>query len=201
MATDYVMNGARIALDGVSSLTWQAICSTNVTGWDIDDQAIIASTHYTQSHTPVGESFKLRWRNATDGGSFADLTDSGELQRGISAGCISNGDRVADGSGCGIYQDDPNVDEEVENESPLQTATLTATAKQNEVEIQWCVDFSNALYSKEYEFELYSVTGAETLGTLDTTITTGAAPAAEVNVAEGKLINLKLNPYINERMN
>ena len=70
MATDYALGGSRVGLDGVSSIAWQSACDTVVTGWDVSDQAIIAVNHFTQSHTPLGESMKLRWRNATDSGSF-----------------------------------------------------------------------------------------------------------------------------------
>ena len=176
MATDYNEDGARIGLDGASSITWQAACEVAVIDWDKTDQVIFSAHANSTSHAPASESFRLQWRNVSDSGTFADLvTGSGELRAGISAGAIINTDPVGSSDGCGTGT--PSQTEEVENESPLQTASLTAT-KNNSLEMQWCIDFSNALDSKEYAFQLYSVTGGEALGQCTPTITTdaGAAP-------------------------
>jgi len=171
MASDYTLDGGRVGLDGASSITWQEVCDTSVVDWVKTNKAIIAATCYSESHSPASESFKLRWRNATDGGSFADLvTGSGELRAGASAGCITNTDPVGDECGCATYS--VTDSEEVENETPLQTASLAATGKDTNIETQWCVDFSNALDGKEYEFELYSVTDGSSLGTLSCSVTT-----------------------------
>ncbi len=72
MATNYSLDGERIGVDGASSITWNVACEISETGWGLADQAIISVNIFSSSHTPATESFKLRWRNATDGGSFAD---------------------------------------------------------------------------------------------------------------------------------
>lgn len=169
--SDYVLSDERIGLDGASSITWQAICGTSVIDWVKTNIAIIAAFCTSSSHTPASEAFKLQWRNLTDAGSFVDLTTSGELQRGVSAGAITNGDAVGGGAGCESVIDDS---EEVENESPLLTASLTGT-QNDHIETQWAVDFSNALALKEYEFRLWSDTEGASTGTLTATITVASA--------------------------
>jgi hypothetical protein len=144
VASDYGPDGARIGKDGASTITWQAACDTSVTDWVKTDEVIFSANAASGSHTPDLESFKLQWRNKSDSGAFADLvTGSGELRAGTSAGCITNGDPVNSTDGCG--QGTMTDSEEIENESPLATASLDGATKYDHVEIQGCVDFTNAL--------------------------------------------------------
>lgn len=179
MATDYTLDGSRIGIDGASSISWQGVCEALIADWDKSDQAIVAATAASGSHTPASESFQIRWRNKTDypAGAFAALiTGSGELRAGTSAGCITNTDPV--GANCGCHDVALGDTEETENESPLQTASLSAGTKDYSIEVQACVDFSNALDGKEYEFELYSITGTASVGILTATITVTAPTVA-----------------------
>ena len=66
-----------------------------------------------------------------------------------------------------------DASEEVENENPLQTANLSC-AKNNFIETQWCVDMSNAIDGKLYDFELYDATEGASCGTLAANIKTWA---------------------------
>ena len=176
--SDYDIDGGRIGIDGASSIGWVAACNTSSIAWNKANQAIIAANALSDSHTPASESFKLQWRNKSDSGTFADLvTGSGELRAGTSAGCITNGDAVASQDGCGTGT--MSNSEEVENETPLQTASIAGT-QNNHIETQWCVDFNNALDGKEYEFQLYSVTESASSGVFTgPTITTYIEASAE----------------------
>jgi len=168
--SDYTVSSSRVGKDGVSSISWQAACDIDVVDYDKTNRAIISAICTSSAHAPGAESFKLRWRNKTDGGSFADLTTSeGELRQGTSLGCITNTDPVGDTSGCAGGTVDAS--EEVEDESPLQTVSLSC-GKDNFIETQWCVYFAIALDDKEYEFELYSAIKGVSCGTLAATITT-----------------------------
>lgn len=178
VASDYNPDGARIGKDGAVTITWQAACDTSVTDWTKTDEVIFSANAASGSHTPDLESFKLQWRNKSDSGAFADLvTGSGELRAGTSAGCITNGNPVGSSDGCG--QGTMADSEEIENESPLTTISLDGATKYDHVEIQGCVDFTNALDGKEYAFQLYSVTTASALGEFTPTITTYIEPSAE----------------------
>ena len=197
-APEYVTNGTRIGVDGAGSITWNEACDVSVNGWVKTDQAIISVDCVSDTHTPPSDSFKLRWQ--ISGGSFADFTQSGinALGAGQSAGAISNTDPVGDPQNCPA--DVIDASEEVENESPLQTASLAAS-QNDQIETQWCVDLSNAAFDAVYEFELFNVDNGESCGQCVPTITIETAPVVPINVLEGKLINRKINPYINERMN
>ena len=155
MASDYDVRNFRIGKDGASSIAWQAACDTNVTDYIKADQAIISVFIGSSSHTPATEQFKLQWKDTTDTGSFADVTSSGEIIRGISAGAISNTDPVGGTAGCASPVNDS---EEVENESPLQTGDINAVVKNEFAELQFCIDLSNADDGHIYDFQLYSVT-------------------------------------------
>ena len=178
---EYATNGTRIGEDGVSSITWNVACDVSETGWVKSVQAIISVDCQSGSHTPPSASLQLRWKNFTDnpGGSFATLvTGSGELRGGASAGAISNTDPIGDVQNC--PSDVVDASEEVENESPLQSASLSAS-QEDQIETQWCVDMSNALDGKEYQFELYNATEPESCGTCTPTITIFAEAPAEAD--------------------
>ena len=173
MATDYEVDGSRIGVDGAGAVSWSAVCDTPVAGWNEGNQLIISISATSSSHTPGTESFQIRWR--VSGGSFAAITDAGALRNGLSAGYLSNVDPVGSGAGCQGAA--IGGSEETENESPQQTAGLSAGTKNDSVEVQACIDMSNAVYSAVYEFELYSITETETCGQALATITIRANPA------------------------
>lgn len=178
--SDYISSNIRFGLDGASSITWQAACDVSISDWALEDLLIVAAFGQAGAHASDPESFQLRWRNKTDNptGSFATLvTGSGELRAGASAGAITNTDPIGASAGCQTT----TADEEIENESPLQSGTID-TGNAEYFETQWCIDFSNALNNKEYEFELYSVTAGASIGNLTYTVTTiaGAGPSIPV---------------------
>ncbi len=175
-APEYVTNGTRIGKDGAGSITWNEACDVSVINWLETEQAIISVDCFSDTHTPPSASFQLRWRNLTDspGGAFNTLvTGSGELRAGTSAGAISNTDPVGDPQNCpsGVI----DASEEVENEDPLQSASLSAS-QNDQIETQWCVDMSNAVYVAIYEFELYNTTENESCGQCVPTIRIRADP-------------------------
>lgn len=199
-APEYVTNGTRIGVDGAGSITWNVACDVSEVDWDKADKAIISVDCVSDTHTPPANSFQLRWRNYTDspGGAFATLvTGSGELRAGTSAGAISNTDPVGDPQNC--PSDVIDASEESENESPLQSASLSAS-QNDQIETQWCVDFSNALDGKEYEFELYNATETESCGACVPTITTYIEAPAEADEIISKL-NENINKMINNGLN
>lgn len=183
-APEWATNGTRIGVDGAGSITWNVVCDVSETGWVKTNQPIISVDCQSGSHTPPTGSFQLRWRNFTDspGGAFAPLSVVGELQRGISAGCISNTDPVGDVQNC--PSDVVDASEECENETPLQSASLSAS-QNDQVEIQYCIDFSNALDGKEYQFELYNMSETESCGICVPTITTFIEIQGEIDEVMG----------------
>lgn len=194
--SDYDLSNSRGGNDGASSISWLAACDINLADYVKTNKAIIAFLLTSTAHTPNPESFKIQWRN-TDGGTFADLiTGSGELRAGVSAGCITNTDPVGSGSGCGGTID---ASEELENESPLQSASLAAS--QNDyIELQACVDFSNALDGNIYEFQVYSVSASAVCDGTSVTVTTdGLATLSELEIIDDYISELSIiDDYISE---
>jgi len=170
--SDYSLTNERIGIDGAVSITWQGACDhAGLTDWSVDDQAIVSIYVQSISHTPATRSFQLRWRNKTDSGTFATLSlVTGEVRSGVSAGCIANGDPVGGSAGCQTTESD----EEVENETPLQSVSFSPSQNAY-IEVQYCLDFSNALAGKEYEFEVHD--GGDQVGVVTPTITTAAGAA------------------------
>ncbi len=177
----WVAEDVRYGEDGASSITWSAACNTSVTGWDAATQLIVAAWFSSSDHSPGSKYVQLRWRNKTDNptGSFANLvTGSGELRAGTSAGCITNADPVGSSSACQTS----TYSEEIENESPLESQSFSP-AKSEYIETQWCVDMSNAHVGDEYEFEIYDVGGAASLGIFANTVTTAASEIIQIGQA------------------
>lgn len=182
-APEYATNGTRIGKDGVSSITWNEACDVSVTGWLETEQAIISVDCTSSTHTPPSASLQLRWR--VSGGSFAALTNSGALQGGASAGAINNTDPVGDPQNC--PSDVIDASEECENENPLQSASLSAS-QDDQIETQWCIDMSNAVYDAVYEFELFNTTETESCGQCIPTITIRSDPEGPTAIADKKTI-------------
>jgi len=166
----------RFGEDGVSVITWSVVCNTSVTNWNKSTKLIVSAWFRDSDHTPSNIAIKLRWRNLTDNptGSFIDLTTSGELQRGVSGGAITNTDPVGSSAACGTPVDSQS--EEIENESPLLSGTFSGHAKNDYIETQWCIDMSNAHDSDEYQFELYNDTASSQIDILPNTVTIAAGP-------------------------
>jgi len=153
-----------------SSISWQAACNTDVTGWSKSSEFVVALWAQCGDHGGCTSVFIVQWRNLTDGGSWTTLASgTGELRQGTGTSLV-NGNTVATSSGCNSSTDS----EEVEGDNT--TSSLTVTAKDQYVEVQCAFDPANALDSKEYEFRLYDNTAGAGLteGTASLTTEAGA---------------------------
>ena len=186
IATDYYVTNIRYGEDGASSPSWTVACDTSRTGQSKSNLVVIATFLGTDSHTGATEQFLLRWRNHTDNptGNFVNVATGQEIQPGDSAGALVNGTTVTNTAGC---QATISGNEEVENESPLQTGDLAGT-KFDWLEIQWCIDLSSAGDGDEYEFEVYSSTGAASCGIFTYTLTIEAAPQSDKDDQDAQIV-------------
>ncbi|KKN86544.1 hypothetical protein LCGC14_0267200 [marine sediment metagenome] len=163
-ASDYDSEGGRIAKDHATTMTWEAACGVDVTGWVKTNKLILSYGIVSTKHTPTAASFTLQWRNVTDAGSFTNLVSgSGELRTGVSAGLLVNNDPIGDSAGCESGTLD-SESHEIDTESPYTTASVTGT-QNNGIEFQFLIDMSNALDNKQYEFRLYDETQGSALST------------------------------------
>lgn len=167
--------GSRIAN---ATRTWQANEDVAVTGWTKEDDFIVGVMNEATGHGGASGSIELYWRNATDGGSFAALGNTGELTYNGTTNLV-NGNAVASGEeGCTPTDANTLIDG-VEREGANGVSTTYA---QNEYsEHHWAVDASGGLDNKTYEFQVYDATAGATIAstgavsTLLATLTTFAA--------------------------
>jgi len=161
--SDFAQYRIRYAFDHASTMTWEAICNGHLSSAEQAMKLIVLFDLFTTVHGGGSEAFKLQWENLTDDpGVFNDVvTGSGDIRPHASAGVITNGDPIGNSGSCNSGTIDDG--EEVENESPLQTATLTA-AQNNDIEIQFAIDLANAIDGKTYRLYCYSTTASARMG-------------------------------------
>jgi hypothetical protein len=131
-----------------ATLSWQAICDTDVTGWDKANPFVLATWALSNAaHGNDSGTYKLQWRR--QGGSFADVTGTSEIRWADSADTdLVDGNTVATTSGC---QTSNNSEE---NEGDNQAGAFSV-GYGTYAEIQWGLKFgSGALNNQEYEFQL-----------------------------------------------
>ena len=154
--------------------TWQENCNINVTGYATDAEFIIASYALADSVNPDSD-FKLQWRRAA--GVFADVAVDTEICWGTATSLV-DGNPVANPAGCLA-----TVDDDIENEGD-NLAHLDNIANGKYCEIQWALGFGSGVQnSQEYELQLVSVDWAND-AVLQTSITTAAAGATEIDAPD-----------------
>ena len=156
-----ILNATRVDLSGADN--------TNIIGWVKTNDFIIAININSNGKDTEAAQYKLRWRNKTDGGSFADAGAATEINYNATTDLV-NGDPIAvGGRKCDSQGGDTwAAGEEVEGASISDSIDL---ADEYETEIHFALDCSGATDAKEYEFELYDSTLGVTRGTCGATIT------------------------------
>jgi len=147
---------------------WQAAENTSITDWVIGDSFIVAAAYKNKTPKAMNSStVRLRWRDVTDEGSFANLGSSGELNwNGITA--LVNGNAVTAQEA--TFDDD--VDTYVEGIERAGANDVSVTLFYGYgTECHWAVNTDNAEAGHEYAFELYDNSSGVSIGTLAATIT------------------------------
>lgn len=175
-------SGSRIAN---ATRTWQAAEDTAVTGWTVGSPFVFAAAIAAVAKNSAAMSLRLRWRNVTDGGTFAELGSTGELTWGATTDLV-NGNAVATGeagcTGAGTWVDGT----EREGANAITQTILKGTWSEH----HFAIDTTNALSNKQYEFELYEANTAAVIATSPflATLTTAAAAVnvtVPVNLIQG----------------
>ncbi|NIS69994.1 MAG: hypothetical protein GTO12_13940 [Proteobacteria bacterium] len=155
-----VMGGARIC--DTDRVDQSGSDDNPVTGWAIGADFIVCININSGGKETEAAQYKLRWRNVTDSGSYADLGTSGQLTYNSATVLVQGtnipvGNRRCDSQGGDTWQ----AGEEVEGASLCDSIDL---ADEYESEIHFGVDCDNALAGKEYAFELYDDTNGASKG-------------------------------------
>lgn len=169
-----IISGSRIADDAEA---YQAVCDANVPSWTKTDDFILV-VQFGTSKGPIARAYKLMWRNVTDGGSFADVTGSGEITFNATTSLIDD-DPFTPNTGCTADEPDPQNGLENEGDNILPNSGTYSLADDYYTEFAFALDCSNAIDGKEYAFQLYDVTESAIIGVAGATITMWAEPSAE----------------------
>jgi len=145
----------------------------DVFDWDKANDIILAIKIYT-SKGPLAHAYKLRWRNVTDGGIFADVGAATEISFSAVTDLVDGATLEIGNAICGVQTDYTWQDGlESEEDNILPNAGTYSLADEYYTEFQWALGCSNANNDAEYEFELWDVTEGATVGTC----------LAEINIA------------------
>ena len=172
MANYYVSQGGSRILNA-TRVDQSGADNTNVIDWVKTNDFIIAININSNGKDTEAAQYKLRWRNKTDSGTFADVGAATEINYNATTDLV-NGDPIAiGGRKCDSQGGDTwAAGEEVEGASLSDSIDL---ADEYETEVHFALDCSGATDEKEYEFELYDSTLGVTRGTCGATITMEAA--------------------------
>ena len=144
----------------------------DVTGWMKWDPIIVAVR--LSSNSSDSGQYKLMWRNVTDGGSFAYVSSSGEVNYSVSTACqddyAHNGFRCSSNNGnWRVYDDEGN------NLNP--GAFSVSFSSSFDLELHFGIGFSGAHWGDEYEFQVYNARSGKNyvVGTCTPTVTIGGS--------------------------
>ncbi|MCK5216324.1 MAG: DUF2341 domain-containing protein [Methanosarcinales archaeon] len=168
MANYYVSQGGSRILNA-TRVDQSGADNTNVIDWVKTNNFIIAININSNGKDTEAAQYKLRWRNKTDSGTFADVGAATEINYNATTDLVNGNPIAIGGRKCDSQGGDTwAAGEEVEGTSLSDSIDL---ADEYETEIHFALDCSGATDEKEYEFELYDSTLGVTRGTCGATIT------------------------------
>ena len=174
MADYYVSQGGSRILNA-TRVDQSSADNANVIDWVKTNDFIIAININSNGKDTEAAQYKLRWRNKTDVGSFADVASTGAINYSATTDLVNGNPIAVGGRKCDSQGGDTwAAGEEVEGASLSDSIDL---ADEYETEIHFALDCSGATDEKEYEFELYDSTLGVTRGTCGATITMAAGAA------------------------
>ena len=151
----------------------------DVIDWVKTDEIILAIQIGT-SKGPIARSYKLRWRNVSDSGSFVDVAHSGgEVEWALDSETnLADGTTLGSGNKLCSATPEPTWQDGLESaeDNLLPDSGTYSLADEYYTELQWALSLDNALSNKQYEFELYDVTESTVIGTCLAQITTESPP-------------------------
>ena len=161
--------------------TWQALEDIDVTGWVVDTPFIVATGIETDSGVKCADALSLEWRNATDGGTFAALSGTGELTWSgitdlVNANAVVVGEAGTTAGTGDTWQD--GTEHEGSNDANFDSANVAGRY----TEYQYAV--VGGVAGKEYEFRVWDTTDGVSAGTGIGTITMAAGAETYTETAD-----------------
>lgn len=167
---------------------WVEEEDTDVTDWAVGDDFCFHVAFGAVSGAQSGARIvQLRWRNASDGGSFAALGNTGELTYNGETN-LGNGDAVTSPAEIGCTANTQTTWVNGLEREGSNDWTYTALSDGDWTGGIWAVDTANALAGKRYEFELYNVSDGAAIGTCPADLTTAVGDLAVADPFEAVAI-------------
>ena len=141
----------------------------DVTGW-VKTADFILATRIYGSKGAYNFAYKLKWRNVTDSGTFADVGATGEISFTADT-VLGDGTTLTSGI-CGAqagYTWQNGLESEGDNILP--DSGTYSLADEYYTELQWALDCDGATDGETYEFALYELTNGTSIGTCLSSIT------------------------------
>ncbi|MGW8178094.1 MAG: hypothetical protein ACWGQW_04775 [bacterium] len=139
-------------------------------------------------------TYRCRWRNVTDLGSFAQLTSSGELTVGSSTSLVNGGTYST--QRCANVPSGSTWDNGNEVEGTSDSASISV-ADEHYFEVCYAVSSVNAVGNKQYEFEIYDQSNGASVGTAAAAITMAAAVSnTDRTPTLGQLLKVGVGPVV-----
>jgi hypothetical protein len=174
----YAVQGGSRILDATRT-DQSTIDDGDVIDWTKTNDFILAVNIHSGGKDTVAAQYKLRWRNKTDSGTFADMASTGAINYSADTDLVNGASIAVGGRKCSTQGDTWQDGEEVEGVASSDSIDL---ATDYETEIHFALDCSGATDNKEYEFELYDDTLDATRGTCGATIKMAGAASIDVSL-------------------
>jgi hypothetical protein len=136
----------------------------SVTGWVKTAKFIVAVSIAYGSKATTASTFKLQWRNVTDGGSFADVGSSGEIVYASTSAVLSDENAVTSTEKRNSYTGGYSWQNGLEEVGNALTGSYSL-ASSYYTELQFAIDPASAHSGDQYEFRLWNNTASATAGT------------------------------------
>jgi len=166
--------------------------NTDAMEWPRINDFILA-TQVTAPDKVIERRYKLRWRDYTDSGTFADVASTGEISYSattvlVDGATLIESNKLCAGAPAGTWWD--GLESEGDNELPDSPDTYDLYYGEY-TEFQWALDCSSADFEHYYEFELYEITNGVAIGTALSDVRTKYATYKLEGVTKDKDGNVK----------
>ena len=165
-----ILGGSRIA--NISGVDQSGVDGGDVTGWNVDDEFIVAVNINASNKDTESSAYRLYWQDDDDGGGYGIIGATGELNYSLSDATWSNGDAVTDVQRICTSQESTYISGVRVRET--DTSNAVDLGANQEHENWWGVNPAGADASHTYSFQVYAVAEGAIMGTLGATIAMSA---------------------------
>ena len=171
------------------------------TAWNKTNDFILATRIYG-SKGAYNFAYKLKWRNVTDGGVFADVGETGEISFSSVTALVDGQALAVENKICDVqsgYAWQNGMESEGDNRLP--DSGTYSLADEYYTEFQWALDCNSAHDEDEYEFAIYELTNGTLIGTCLATITMAVTVVGGLSMKWNGVAISKWNGVVINKLN